>query len=33
MQLQFEYGKELITAELPENTDVFIPGETVADPP
>jgi len=33
MQLQFEYGKELITAELPENTDVFVPGETVADPP
>lgn len=33
MKLDFEYGKERITAELPDSTDVFIPGETVADPP
>ena len=33
MKLNFEYGHGLITAELPENTDVFIPGETVPDPP
>lgn len=33
MKLQFEYGTGLVNAELPENTDVFIPGITVADPP
>ena len=33
MKLQFEYGQGLINAELPDSTDVFIPGETVADPP
>lgn len=33
MQLQFEYGHGLMRAELPDNTDVFIPGETVPDPP
>ncbi len=33
MQLQFEYGKDMIAANLPDDTDVFIPGETVADPP
>jgi len=33
MQLQFEYGNGFMTAELPDDTDVFIPGETVPDPP
>lgn len=34
MKLGFEYGQGLMTAELPDaTTDVFIPGETVADPP
>lgn len=34
MKLDFEYGPGLMSAELPdERTDVFIPGETVADPP
>lgn len=33
MDLLFEYGKEMMKAELPDNTDIFIPGETVADPP
>ena len=33
MQLQFEYGHGLINAALPDDTDVFIPGETVPDPP
>lgn len=33
MELQFEYGKGMIAANLPEGTDVFVPGETVADPP
>ena len=33
MKLEFEYGQGLMAAELPENTDVFIPGVTVADPP
>lgn len=33
MKLQFEYGEGLMTAELPDSTDVFIPGETVPDPP
>ena len=33
MEMQFEYGKEMITANLPDSTDVFVPGETVADPP
>ena len=28
-KLAFEYGEGLMEAELPENTDVFIPGETV----
>lgn len=32
MQFQFEYGNGFMTANLPENTDVFIPGETVPDP-
>ena len=32
MRLAFEYGVGTITADLPDNTDVFIPGETVKDP-
>ncbi len=31
--LEFEYGTGLMGADLPDSTDVFIPGETVADPP
>lgn len=33
MKLEFEYGQGTMQAELPDNTDVFIPGETVKDPP
>lgn len=33
MKLQFEYGHGFVNAELPDDTDVFIPGETIADPP
>lgn len=33
MRLSFEYGHGLMQAQLPDTTDVFIPGETVADPP
>ncbi len=33
MTLDFEYGSGLLRAQLPEYTDVFIPGETVPDPP
>ncbi len=33
MKIAFEYGQGLMEAELPDNTDVFIPGETVPDPP
>ena len=33
MRLEFEYGHGKMAAELPDNTDVFIPGVTVADPP
>jgi nickel-dependent lactate racemase len=29
----FEYGQGLMEANLPDNTDLFIPGETVPDPP
>ena len=32
MKVQFEYGEGLMDANLPDNTDVFIPGETVPDP-
>ena len=32
MKLDFEYGQGLLSAELPANTDAFIPGTTVADP-
>ena len=33
MKIDFEYGHGTLSANLPDNTDVFIPGETVADPP
>ena len=33
MKLEFEYGQGFMSAELPDNTDVFIPGVTVPDPP
>lgn len=29
----FEYGEGLMEAQLPDSTDVFVPGETIADPP
>lgn len=32
MKLNFEYGEGTMAAELPDYTDVFIPGETVKDP-
>lgn len=32
MKLQFEYGQGVMDANLPDNTDVFIPGVTVKDP-
>ena len=32
MNLQFEYGHGFMNAELPDTTDIFIPGETVPDP-
>lgn len=34
MKVQFEYGEGLMSAELPDDrTDIFIPGETIPDPP
>ena len=32
MKLNFEYGQGFMAADLPDNTDVFIPGETYPDP-
>ena len=32
MKLEFEYGHGLMSANLPDNTDVFIPGVTVPEP-
>ncbi|WP_409967986.1 lactate racemase domain-containing protein [Bengtsoniella intestinalis] len=32
MKLDFEYGTGMMSATLPDSTDVFIPGVTVADP-
>lgn len=29
----FEYGEGLMSAQLPDSADIFVPGETVADPP
>ncbi|MCL4394886.1 MAG: lactate racemase domain-containing protein [Chloroflexi bacterium] len=31
--MQFEYGEGTLSAQLPDSADVFVPGETVADPP
>ncbi|MEG2702944.1 MAG: lactate racemase domain-containing protein, partial [Clostridia bacterium] len=33
MKLDFEYGNGMMSADLPDDTDIFIPGETVLDPP
>lgn len=33
MKIDFEYGQGVLTADLPESTDIFVPGETVPDPP
>ena len=33
MKLDFEYGSGMMSAQLTDSTKVFIPGETVADPP
>jgi hypothetical protein len=33
MKFDFEYGQGTMAAELPDHTDVFIPGQTVSDPP
>lgn len=33
MKLEFEYGQGTLSANLPDSTDVFIPGTTVPDPP
>jgi hypothetical protein len=33
MKISFEYGQGFMEANLPDNTDIFIPGETVPDPP
>lgn len=33
MKLDFEYGQGTMRADLPDYTDVFVPGQTVADPP
>ncbi len=32
MRLEFEYGHGMMGADLPDTTDIFIPGETVSDP-
>lgn len=31
--VQFEYGQGLMGAELPDSADIYVPGETVPDPP
>ena len=31
--VQFEYGEGIMPAELPDSAEIFVPGETVADPP
>ena len=33
MKLDFEYGNGVMTAQLPDSTKVFVPGQTVSDPP
>ncbi len=32
-KVQFEYGQGFLEADLPDETEIFIPGETVPDPP
>lgn len=32
-KVDFEYGQGIMSAELPDSADVFVPGETVPDPP
>jgi nickel-dependent lactate racemase len=32
MKLDFEYGQGTMSANLPDNTDIFIPGKTIPDP-
>ena len=32
-KVDLEYGYGVMTAELPDSTDIFVPGETVPDPP
>ena len=32
MKLDFEYGEGVLSANLPDSTDVFIPGVTVPEP-
>lgn len=32
-RVDFEYGQGVMTAELPDTADVFVPGETVPDRP
>jgi lactate racemase len=32
-KFEFEYGQGMMSAELPDSTDEYVPGETVADPP
>ena len=33
MKVSYEYGQGMVDAVLPDSTDIFIPGETVPDPP
>lgn len=33
IKIPFEYGQGTMEATLPDNTDIFVPGETVVDPP
>ncbi|MHB1317048.1 MAG: lactate racemase domain-containing protein [Anaerolineae bacterium] len=33
MKVPLEYGLDMLEANLPDDTDVFVPGETVPDPP
>lgn len=33
MKFEFEYGTGVMACDLPDSTDVFIPGETIPDPP
>ncbi len=32
-KVQFEYGQGVMEAELPDSMEIFVPGETVPDPP